>query len=74
MGLARLLNDRRVSRRSGLLRNSTIFRCAKNWDSNSARRKPPERRETLSRDLIVQQPRQPHRTSINASSTQSDYI
>ena len=36
-----------------LLRNSTIFRCAKNWDSDSARRKPLKRRGSLSCGPIV---------------------
>jgi len=34
------VNGRKLPIIFGLLRNSTIFRCAKNSDSNSARRKP----------------------------------
>jgi len=41
---ARLGKDRskrpQLRKQKWLLRNSTIFRCAKNSDSNSARRKP----------------------------------
>jgi hypothetical protein len=40
----------------GLLRNSTIFRCAKNRDSNSPRRKPPQNGTGLSSDLTVIDP------------------
>jgi hypothetical protein len=50
-----LVNGRKLSSIFGLLRNSTIFRCAKNSDSNSARRKPPKMLESLSRGLIVHQ-------------------
>jgi hypothetical protein len=52
-GLATRVNGRKLSLRFGLLRNSTIFRCAKNWDSDSARRLPPKRRESLSSGPIV---------------------
>jgi len=45
---------------AGLLRNSTIFRCAKNWDSGSARRKLPASTTRYSCGPIVPvRPRQP---------------
>jgi hypothetical protein len=47
------VNGRKLAIASGLLRNSTIFRFAKNWDSDSARRKPPEAMTSLSSGLIV---------------------
>ncbi|MBP6701729.1 MAG: hypothetical protein KA135_10795, partial [Halioglobus sp.] len=47
------MNGRKLPIIFGLLRNSTIFRCAKNSDSHSARRKPPKMMESLSRGLIV---------------------
>ncbi len=47
------MNGRKSVTLSGRLRNSTIFRCAKNWDSNSPRRKLPERVTDLSSGLIV---------------------
>ena len=46
-------NGRKLPALSGLLRNSTIFRFAKNWDSDSARRKLPERAGSLSNGPIV---------------------
>ena len=46
-------NGCKISAGSGLLRNSTIFRCAKNSDSDSARRQPPEAADILSGTLIV---------------------
>lgn len=46
-------NGRKLRRVFGLLRNSTIFRCAKNRDSNSPRRKPPKTRLRKQRGLIV---------------------
>ncbi|MBP6700186.1 MAG: hypothetical protein KA135_03005 [Halioglobus sp.] len=49
------MNGRKLPIIFGLLRNSTIFRCAKNSDSNSARRKLPKMMESLSCDLIVHQ-------------------
>jgi hypothetical protein len=49
----RAVNGRRLPRRFRLLRNSTIFRCAKNWDSDSARREPLKRRGSLSCGPIV---------------------
>jgi hypothetical protein len=36
------LNGRKISSGFGLLRNSTIFRCANNPDSDSARRRLPK--------------------------------
>jgi len=52
------VNGRKLFIISGLLRNSTIFRFAKNRDSDSApvcrtSRKPPEMMKSLSCDLIV---------------------
>ncbi len=47
------MNGRKSVTLSGRLRNSTIFRCAKNRDSNSPRRKLPERATDLSSGLIV---------------------
>jgi hypothetical protein len=47
------VNGRKLPALSGLLRNSTIFRFAKNWDSDSARRKLPEMMKSLSRGLMV---------------------
>jgi len=49
------VNGRKSVTLSGRLRNSTIFRCAKNRDSNSPRRKLPERVTDLSSGLIVHQ-------------------
>ena len=51
-------NGRKLPALSGLLRNSTIFRVAKNWDSDSApvcrtSRKLPERAGSLSNGPIV---------------------
>lgn len=62
------MNGRKFACNFGLLRNSTIFRFAKNWDSDSARRKPPKVQANLSRDLMVQLPFQkiePHITHEN---------
>ena len=52
-GIASVVNGRKLPLGFGLLRNSTIFRCAKNWDSDSARRKLPKPRGSLSSGLIV---------------------
>jgi len=47
------VNGRKLFTRAWLLRNSTIFRFAKNRDSDSARRKLQARVKSLSSDLIV---------------------
>jgi len=57
------VNGRKLFIISGLLRNSTIFRFAKNWDSDSARRKLPEMMKSLSRGLIVHRGDHPRRPS-----------
>jgi hypothetical protein len=49
----RASDDRKPAPLGGLLRNSTIFRCAKNWDSDSARRELPSSGAGLSSGLKV---------------------
>jgi hypothetical protein len=53
--VAGCVNGRELVVAYGLLRNSTIFCCAKNWDSNSARRMPP-----VSDDKLKQRPNCSH--------------
>ena len=64
MARRRLQNGRKFCALTGLLRNSTIFRCAKNWDSDNPRRKLPVSAQNLSSDLIVLHPPPPHLTSL----------
>ena len=53
--MKRSVNGRKLPLRFGLLRNSTIL-LRKNLDSDSARRRLPKRRESLSSGLIVLDP------------------
>jgi hypothetical protein len=54
------VNGRKLSIIFGLLRNSTIFRYAKNSDSDSARRKLPKMMESFSSGPIIHRPPRPN--------------